>query len=159
MSPSDTHDPIHDFDFLHGGWTVAHRRLRHRLAGSDDWAEFAGACTCWKLLGGMGNVDDNDMPALGVKGVSFRLFDPVRRQWSIRWASSRNGVLGPPVIGGFTGGIGEFRGEDVEGGRPVKVVFRWTFQDPARPQWEQAFSVDDGRSWETNWVMRFTRAG
>jgi hypothetical protein len=154
-----TRDPMHDFDFLHGSWNVAHRRLRHRLVGSDDWQEFPGTGTCWPLLGGMGNVDDNDMPALGVRGVSFRLYDPARREWSIRWVSSRDGVLGPPLIGGFAEGIGEFRGEDLQGGRKVAVTFRWSLRDAAHPLWEQAFSADDGRRWETNWVMRFTRAG
>jgi hypothetical protein len=27
-----------DFDFLHGEWTTRQRRLRERLAGSDEWA-------------------------------------------------------------------------------------------------------------------------
>jgi hypothetical protein len=26
------------------------------------------------------------------------------------------------------------------------------------PRWQQAFSADGGESWETNWVMEFTRA-
>jgi hypothetical protein len=26
------------------------------------------------------------------------------------------------------------------------------------PRWEQAFSADDGDTWETNWVMEFSRA-
>ena len=28
---------MNDFDFLHGTWTVHHRRLRDRMVGSDDW--------------------------------------------------------------------------------------------------------------------------
>jgi hypothetical protein len=30
--------------------------------------------------------------------------------------------------------------------------------DPANPRWEQAFSDDAGKSWETNWTMDFRRA-
>jgi hypothetical protein len=29
-------DGVHGFDFLHGGWDVAHCRLRERLVGSED---------------------------------------------------------------------------------------------------------------------------
>jgi hypothetical protein len=31
-----------DFDFLMGRWSVAHRRLKHRLVGSNEWDEFRG---------------------------------------------------------------------------------------------------------------------
>ena len=34
--------PEHDWDWLIGNWDVRHRRLKERLAGSNDWQEFAG---------------------------------------------------------------------------------------------------------------------
>ena len=40
-------------------------------------------------------------------------------------------------------------------GRTVLCRFLWT-SDP--PRWEQAFSDDGGKTWETNWIMEFTRA-
>lgn len=33
---ADAYSKMHDFDFLHGSWTVEHRRLRARLVGSND---------------------------------------------------------------------------------------------------------------------------
>ena len=30
---------------------------------------------------------------------------------------------------------------------------------PVRARWAQAFSPDSGRSWETNWIMEFSRMG
>jgi hypothetical protein len=30
-------------------------------------------------------------------------------------------------------------------------------QVPGTCRWEQAYSTDGGRSWETNWIMEFTR--
>jgi hypothetical protein len=33
----------------------------------------------------------------------------------------------------------------------------WSDIGPERARWEQAFSADGGRSWETNWRMRMTR--
>jgi hypothetical protein len=37
--------------------------------------------------------------------------------------------------------------------------FIWTVTSRDACRWEQAFSVDGGRTWETNWIMDFTRLG
>ena len=84
----------------------------------------------------------------------FRLAD---QQWTIRWISARTGDLDPGVVGGFQGDRGEFYGEDLDDGRPVKVRFIWSRLGPDAARWEQSFSYDDG-PWELNWVMEFTRA-
>ena len=36
--------------------------------------------------------------------------------------------------------------------------FVWSGVTTPAPRWEQAFSDDGGRTWETNWVMDFTPA-
>jgi hypothetical protein len=96
-------------------------------------------------------------PTKGWTGLAIRSFHLGNRQWSIRWVDSRTGAMDPPVVGGFDGDRGEFYGEDMDDGRPVKVRFRWTKLGPDRARWEQAFSPD-GQAWEINWVMEFTRA-
>jgi hypothetical protein len=149
-------DGARGFDFLHGRWKVASRRLVERLAGSDEWQEFQGTAVCRPFLGGAANVDEISFPTLGLIGMSVRLFDHETQRWSIHWASSLSGRLDPPVVGGFLNGRGEFYGEDVEGGRPVRVHFIWSEITPESARWEQAFSLD-GETWETNWVMEFTR--
>ena len=58
--------------------------------------------------------------------------------------------------GGFNGERGEFYGNDVEDGTPVVARYLW-FRNASSPRWEQAFSTDGGRTWETNWVMEFSR--
>jgi quinol monooxygenase YgiN len=40
----------------------------------------------------------------------------------------------------------------------ILVRFHWTSPVPDAARWEQAFSADGGRSWETNWIMEFTRS-
>ena len=150
-----------DFDFWFGSWDVRNRWLRRRLAGSDDWEEFASTVVARPLLDGLGNEDEfRTDHAGGFVGMSFRFFDPEQRRWSIYWADSRRpGELDPPVFGTFTGDIGVFEGEDVYRGRPILVRFTWSGITTPTPRWEQAFSDDGGRTWETNWVMDFTRAG
>jgi hypothetical protein len=150
-----------DFDFWVGSWDVRNRWLRRRLAGSDDWEEFDATVVARPLLDGVGNEDEfRTDHAGGFIGMSFRFFDPERRRWSIYWADSRRpGELDPPVFGTFSGDVGLFEGEDVYRGRPILVHFAWSGVTTPTPRWEQSFSDDGGRTWETNWVMDFARAG
>lgn len=151
----------HDFDFLVGDWNVAHSRLNGRLVGSNDWQDFAGTCSMRKLMGGLGNVDDNvlHLPAGSYQAVGLRSFNPATRQWAIWWLDGRNPhTLDVPVVGGFADGIGDFLADDQHNGQPVRVRFRWSETQSGAPRWEQAFSPDGGRTWEVNWRMQFTRA-
>jgi hypothetical protein len=65
--------------------------------------------------------------------------------------------LEPPVVGGFSGGIGTFYGDDVFKGRPIRVRFQWSAITATSCHWEQAFSPDGGKTWETNWIMDIKR--
>jgi hypothetical protein len=112
---------MNDFDFLVGEWTIANRRLRERLIGSDDWEEFESTSVVHGLFDGAANVDEITFPTKSFKGLTLRLFDPEREEWSLYWANSQTGVLFPPVVGRFNDGRGEFYGDDVEGGTPVRV--------------------------------------
>ncbi|WP_329348708.1 hypothetical protein OG226_10535 [Streptomyces sp. NBC_01261] len=147
----------HDFDFLHGEWEVANRRLTDFLQPGSGWAEFAGVSHCRPLFDGAANVDEIDMPYLGSKGLTLRLFDQDARLWSLNWSSSGTGKLFPPVTGRFEAGRGEFYGDDTHDGKEVRVRFVWSGVSASGARWEQAFSVDDGASWVTNWTMDFTR--
>jgi hypothetical protein len=154
---SDASAPT-DFDFIIGDWTVQHRRLKERLAGCDEWVEFAGTSSTRKILGGFGNIEDNVLclPEGDYRAVALRSFDANTRQWAIWWLDGRNPHgLDVPVVGGFANGVGRFFARDTFNGRPILVRFVWTV--PAgNPRWEQAFSADEGQTWETNWVMQFT---
>jgi hypothetical protein len=155
-----THSSEKDFDFLFGQWRVFHRRLKIRLADNHDWQEFEGKTTAQPLLGGLGNVDDNvlHLPDGTYRAVSMRSFDPVLRRWAIWWLDARNPhQLDTPVIGTFENNVGTFFANDHFNGQPILVRFRWTQTQSASPLWEQAFSADNGVTWEDNWTMRFER--
>ena len=152
-------DGRNDFDFLDGELEGAQPLPAERLKGSDDWLEFEAAVTARPLAGVLGNEDefrtDHDG---GFVGMSFRFFDPETKTWSIYWADSRRpGKLDPPVLGSFAGDIGRFEGEDTLAGKPILMRFDWSRVKTSSPLWEQSFSGDDGKSWETNWVMEFER--
>ncbi|MEZ5218486.1 MAG: hypothetical protein R2715_18325 [Ilumatobacteraceae bacterium] len=150
----------HDFDFFHGSWHVEHRKLRRRLVRCDEWDEFSGTVTCWPATAGFGNVDDNwlDDPSGAYGALAMRAFDPADGVWSIWWLDQRSPQdLDPPVVGRFADGVGTFETPDTFEGRPILVRFRWLDTATAHPRWEQAFSPDDGITWEANWHMRFRR--
>ena len=139
-----------------GTWWVRHRRLKERLAGSDEWEEFEGTSRAWPLLDGAGNVDDNvlEMPNGTYRAISLRTYEPWSDRWSIWWLDGRNpGRLDPPVVGGFKDGVGTFIGPDTFEGRPILVRFLWSDITATTCRWEQAFSVDDGATWEVNWII------
>lgn len=154
----DAADGRHDFDFYFGRWKVENRRLAKRLAGSEDWIEFEATDECRPVLGGLGSVDSyrTDWNG-GIEGFALRLYRPQTRLWHVYWASDRDGVLEPPLTGGFRDGVGEFHGLEAHDGRMLPSRARWTDIRADSVHWEQALSPDGGRSWETNWVMRMTR--
>jgi hypothetical protein len=150
----------HDWDWLRGHWTVHHQRLKERLAGSDEWQTFAGSSTLWATLGGLGTIDDNlvELPGDPYRGISVRAYDPATDRWSIWWLDGRNpAALDTPVLGRFDGSTGTFTGRATFQGRPIVMRFRWRDIHGARPWWEQAFSADDGATWEVNWRNYFSR--
>jgi len=161
QSVAQTESTARDFDFWMGSWNVHNRRLRKRLVGSDEWDEFEATSVARPLLDGMGNEDEFRTDFYGgFIGMSFRFFDPRTKLWSIYWADTRRcGVLDPPVFGSFSGDVGVFEGADTFDERPIRVRFTWSGVTTSTPHWEQAFSDDDGETWETNWVMEFTPAG
>jgi hypothetical protein len=136
---------VHDFDFLHGHWTIANRRLKTRGVGADDWDVFASTAFCEPRLDGW-------------TGMSLRSFDLERGEWAIWWISTANGQLQPPVRGRFRDGGCVLEGPDMDGERPILARYIWSDIEPRTARWTQTFSYDAGATWEDNWIMDFTRA-
>ena len=148
-----------DFDFLVGTWKVHHHRLVERLKCSTDWEEFEGDTVDRKILNGLGNLDENILHRKtgSVHAMSLRLFNPESKEWSIYWSTDLTGTLDVPMVGGFTDGRGEFYSHEVFQGRHIFCRFIWSKITANSAQWEQAFSIDGGKTWETNWMNTFER--
>ncbi len=154
--------PEHDFDYFFGAWTVQHRRLKVRLAGSNDWETYEGATTCIPLLGGAANLNDSITHRGGAsyRTLGLRAYDPKARTWADWSLDGRDpGQIDPPGVGRFVGGVGLFLSDETIDGRNLKVRGQFSSLSPKVAQWDQAFSPDDGKTWETNYVMRYTRTG
>ncbi len=155
-------DAPQDFDFLYGCWKIHNRRLRVPLSGSHDWYEFEATATEGPLLNGLANLeqfDAPDTPTGPIHAIAVRLYNVQTHAWSIYWAKEGDGSFGIPTVGGFKDGVGEFFDREEYNGRQIIVRFTWTRDGPSTCRFEQSFSLDDGTSWEPNWIMDFSRIG
>jgi len=155
-------DGSHDFDFIVGNWKSHHRRLRNPLTGSNTWVEFDGTSVGKTLWDGRVSEDEsvfND-PAGRIEGLTVRFYNQKTHQWSIYWASNTLGGLAlPPVVGQFDvkNGRGEFFDQEPFKDRMILVRYLWFDITPDSCRWEQAFSDDGGKTWETNWIQYIER--
>ena len=150
-----------DFDFLRGEWRVHHRYLRAQ-GNNREWVDADGTASNRALMGGRANMEEHTInaPTGAYRALAVRSYDPKASQWSIWWLDGRtpHGDLDPPVQGRFENGGGTFRGDTTIGGKPVRQRLAWSQITPTSARWEQAYSFDAGKTWETNWIMTFTRA-
>jgi hypothetical protein len=156
---SSPRDGQHDFDFNFGTWKMHISRLEHPLSGSTSWVEYDGESVVSKVWEGAASL--LQLEASGsrghIEGAGLRLYDPKAHQWSLNWASSADGVLGRPMIGEFINGRGDFFDQELFNGRTIMVRNSFSEITPDSSRFEQAFSADGGKTWETNWIMTFTR--
>ena len=104
-------------------------------------------------------ADEASGPGGHFRGLSLRLYNPDTHTWSLNFASSSDGTLTTPAVGKFKNGRGEFFNRETFNGRPILVRFVISDVTPTSIRFEQAFSDDDGKTWETNWVATDTRVG
>ena len=161
-------DGSHDFDFLKGTWLMHNRRLKQRLAGSHEWAEFDSTDENRPLPGGLGNEDvfRTDFFKKGFVGLTVRIYDPATGLWSLYWSDNISyGSLNPPQVGKFDGNVGIFDCHDTFNGKPVIIRYTWTVLDKdvkdgkVVAHFEQSFSPDDGKTWEVNFANDLIRTG
>jgi hypothetical protein len=161
VAPS--HDGQHDFDFLLGSWKIHLKRMVHPLSGSHEWVEFDGTVICKKVWDGKGEIEEFSVDApdknIHILGLALRLYNPASRQWSIYWANAAKGAIGgPPVVGEFKDGHGEFYDQEEINGRVIFTRYAWSRTNTPTPHFEQAYSDDGGQTWEVNWITDQTKA-
>lgn len=154
-------DGSHDFDFLIGSWQTSYRRLRAPLSGSQEWYECEGTSVVHSFWDGSGNIEDGHLhcPGQYVRSMTLRLYNESSHEWSLYWGTQAAGLAMPPQVGRFDeGGVGQFFARDTFSDKPIIVRYRWTKLHGDRPHFEQAFSPDDGTTWETNWICDYSRS-
>ena len=157
MQPEN--DGRNDFDFFIGSWKVHHRKLKELLKSSTEWDEFESTVVDRAIMGGIGNLEEMifEREAGRLYGTSLSIFNSKSGEWSQYWVDSASTVLQLPMVGKFKNGVGEFFSEDEFEDRKVLARALWYDITENSCKWEQALSEDEGRTWETNWVMEFER--
>jgi len=152
-------DGQHDFEWEVGTWKTHLRRLVRPMTGSTTWVEYDGTSVVRKVWNGKANLLELEVsgPAGRIEGLSLRLYNPDTRQWSLNFSNSAGGVLSPPVYGEFRNGRGDFFGVDTLNGRAILVRFIITCANQNSCHFEQSFSDDAGKNWETNWIADDSR--
>ena len=157
---SMTADPdAHAFDFDLGTWHSHSSRLMHPLTGSTTWADLEGQTVVRRVWGGRANLAEyvGDGPAGHVQLLALRWFNPNTHEWNLDFATPNVGTLGEPGVGQCKNGRCDFFDQEEINGRYVWIRFSiWKISDDSA-QSEQAFSDDGGKTWETNWVNKYTR--
>jgi hypothetical protein len=149
-------DGSHDFDFNFGRWKERSSRLLHPLSGSKVWVEMTGVTVVKKIWDGRANIAEfkSDGP---LELLSLRWYNPSTHQWNVDFATPGVGMLGIPAVGEFRNGRGDFYDQEQINRKSVLVRFSiWAIGENAA-QSEQAFSDDGGKTWEINWINRYTR--
>jgi hypothetical protein len=149
-----------DFDFLFGQWRTHYRLLRKRLSNNHDWYACEGTSVVRPFWNGSANLEDGNLrcPGAGdISAMTLRLYNAGTHQWSLWWGTRKRGLVPPPQVGHFDArGVGDFFARDMHAGKPIVIRFRWTLLPGNHPHFEQAFSPDNGRTWETNWTTVYT---
>jgi hypothetical protein len=151
-------DAQHDFDWDIGHWKVHMRRLLHPLAGSTTWVDYEGTDVVRKVWDGRANLGEVELDGAAghLEYLTLRLYNPKKHEWSMNISSSASGVLGPPAVGRFEGGRGEFFDQEDYNGQSILVRFEVSVLTPTTCRFEQAFSNDGGRTWELNLIVNET---
>lgn len=157
--PAEPSGGQRDFDFQLGVWKTHVKRLRKPLTGSSDWVEYDGLSIVSKVWDGHASLIElkADGPAGRIEGMGLRLYNPETRLWSLNWASSSDGALQTPMLGGFKNGRGEFYDHELFNGKAIFARNSFFDITPNSISFEQSFSEDGGKTWEVNWIMAFAR--
>jgi hypothetical protein len=153
-------DGQRDFDFELGFWKIHLKRLVNPLSGSTKWIEFDGTSVTRKVWDGHAQLEEfeTDGAAGHIEGLTLRLYNPKSRQWSLYWANTKDGSMGgPPNVGEFREGVGNFYCMDTFNGKMVLVKYEWSKITPTSAHFEQSYSEDGGKTWEANWITDQTR--
>jgi hypothetical protein len=156
---SITRDGAHDFDFNFGMWKSHITRLVHPLTESKESVELNGTVTVRKVWDGKAALEEMeaDGPKGHWEGMSLFLYNPQSHEWSQTFINSAQGVFAGALTGSFHDGRGELYSQDTAAGRVVLVRGTWSNIAPDSHRYEEAYSSDGGKTWQTVFTADLTR--
>jgi hypothetical protein len=158
-APASAGNGSHDFDFNFGVWKTQISRLTHPLTGSRDAIALTGTVTVRPVWGGRAALEEieADGPNGHWEGMTLFLYNPKAQQWSQSFFDSSDPAPSPPLIGSFHEGQGGLYAQDTFQGRSILVRGTWSNITADAHHYEEAYSDDGGKSWETVFSASLTR--
>jgi len=159
QDPSAVRDGQHDFDFSAGKWKTHISQLIHPLSHSNDWIKLEGEVTTRSIGGGKGLLEEIEVinPSGRFNGITLFLYNPKAGQWSQTFTNLSSGVPEIPKFGEFKDGVAELYSTQTFNGRAVLVRGKWSNITANTHTYEEAFSEDGGKTWETNFIANEER--
>ena len=156
---ADATGGAHAMDFDFGVWKTHSSRLMHPLTGATDWKGMDGYTIVKPIWNGRANIAEfrGDGPAGRIELLALRTFDPSTDQWYLHFSHPNTGTLDVPGVGVAKNGRIDFYDQEMLNGRTIWVRFSiWSITADSAES-EQAFSADAGKTWEVNWVNKYSR--
>jgi hypothetical protein len=154
---SANHDGQHDFDSLIGTWKAHTKYRAHPFAESDTWLEFDGTESFKNIWDGAILELSEVARAKGPVGLMLYTYNPQSHQWSVYFASRKDGKVGLPNVGEFKNGRGEFFVQDMLNGKSLLNRYVWSQIVSSSPHFEESWSNDGGRTWELVRIVDLAR--
>ena len=157
LQQSPDRDGQHDFDLLAGTWKAHTKYRAHLFVGSDPWIESDGTETFQKLWDGAMLELSEGATANGPVGLMLYTYNPQSQQWYVYFASRKDGKIGPPNVGEFRNGQGEFFVQDTLNGKSLLNRYVWSQTTSNSPHFEESWSSDGGRTWDLVRIVDLAR--
>ncbi len=146
-----------DFDPLAGTWNCNTKYRAHPFAASDTSIEFDGTETFQKIWEGAMLEVSEGASGNGPAGLMLYTYNPQSHQWSVYFASSKDGKVGLPNVGEFRNGRGEFFVQDMLSSKSLLNRYVWSQIASNSPHFEESWSSDGGRTWELVRIVDLAR--
>ena len=157
---SCTSPEARQFDFWIGEWNV--RNLSPGATVESEWVDDGMATNrVYSINNGCGIIEHWEGIRKGrhMYGFSVRAFDTEQQKWVLvlNWPQPNQAGFGV-LTGVFRHGRGEFFAK-FQNAEEKPMLTRYSFADAAHDsfRWDAAISSDEGKTWETNWIMEFSR--
>jgi hypothetical protein len=159
QAQSTVRDGRHDFDFCVGKWKTHISQLINPLSHFNDWVKLEGDVTIRSIGDGKGFLEEIEVVNASVhfNAITLFLYDPKAGQWSETFTNLSSGVPEIPKIGEFKDGVAEMYATKTFNGRAILVRGKWSNITANTHTYEEAFSEDGGKTWETNLIANEER--
>lgn len=155
-TPTILHIMRNDFDFLIGEWKVFNTRLEQWLSNCQHWLEFESRHIEKHLhWGGTVALHHYLLDNIPFERSVLRTYSQFLDFWKIDRLDTITKLTMAPLTGTFWSNKGSFIANGRFENKSVLVSVEWTKICTTYACWEQALSTDNGKTWETNWIMEF----